>query len=126
MSDKLQFVVAHQKSHLRKPRQTEVCRTVEKEVKMANHTKYGHECEVCKPLRSTNSPLTGPTLGRRNFFKIAGAGVTGYFLSPLLKTESLAASMSAPMLDAHLVGKARNCIFILLAGAPSNTDTFDL
>src|SRR5262249_41926565 len=74
----------------------------------------------------TNSPLTGPTLGRRNFFKIAGAGVTGYFLSPLLKTESLAASMSAPMLDAHLVGKARNCIFILLAGAPSNTDTFDL
>jgi hypothetical protein len=93
---------------------------------MANHTKYGHECEVCKPLRSVNSPLTGPTLGRRNFFKIAGAGVTGYFLSPLLKTEALAASMSAPALEPKLVGKARNCIFILMTGAPSHTDTFDL
>jgi len=93
---------------------------------MANHTKYGHECDVCNPLRSANSPLTGPTLGRRNFFKLAGAGVTGYFLSPMLKTEALAASMSASMIDAKLIGKARNCIFILLTGAPSNMDTFDL
>src|SRR5262245_30924790 len=93
---------------------------------MANHTKYGHECEVCKPLRSLNSPLTGPTLGRRNFFKIAGAGVTGYFLSPLLKTEALADSMTSPALAPKLVGKAKNCIFILMTGAPSHTDTFDL
>jgi hypothetical protein len=89
---------------------------------MANHAKYGHECEVCKPLRSANSPLTGPTLGRRDFFKITGAGLSGYFLSPLLKTEALA----APAIDPKLVGKAKNCIFILLTGAPSNTDTFDL
>jgi hypothetical protein len=89
---------------------------------MANHTKYGHECETCKPLRPATSPLTGPALGRRSFFKLAGAGVTGYFLSPLLRTNVVA----APMIDAKLVGKARNCIFILLTGAPSNTDTFDL
>ncbi len=93
---------------------------------MANHTKYGHECEVCKPLRAANSPLTGPVLGRRNFFKIAGTGLTGYFLSPLLKTEALAASMSAPAIEPKLIGKARNCIFILMTGAPSNVDTFDL
>jgi hypothetical protein len=93
---------------------------------MANHTKYGHECEVCKPLRAANSPLTGPTLGRRNFFKIAGTGLTGYFLSPLLKTEALAASLSAPAIEPKLVNKARNCIFILMAGAPSHVDTFDL
>jgi hypothetical protein len=93
---------------------------------MANHTKYGHECEVCKPLRSANSPLTGPTLGRRTFFKIAGTGLSGYFLSPLLKTEALAASMYTPATEPKLVNKARNCIFILLTGAPSNIDTFDL
>ncbi len=89
---------------------------------MANHTKHGHECEVCKPLRAANSPLTGPLLGRRSFFKLAGAGVTGYFLSPLLKSEV----MAAPQANAHLIGRARNCIFILLTGAPSNVDTFDL
>lgn len=89
---------------------------------MVNHTEYGHECDVCKPRRSANSVLSGPALGRRNFFKLAGAGVTGYFLSPLLGTEAKAASM----IDAKIVGKARNCIFILLTGAPSHTDTFDL
>lgn len=89
---------------------------------MANHAKYGHECEICKPERPANSPLIGPVLGRRSFFKLAGAGVSGFFLSSALRTEV----RSAPMLDAHLVGKARNCIFILLQGAPSHVDTFDL
>ncbi len=89
---------------------------------MAKHTEYGHECEVCKPLRSATSPLTGPVLGRRSFFKLAGAGVTGYALASALKTEVQA----APTVDLHLVGKARNCVFILCPGAPSQTDTFDL
>jgi len=89
---------------------------------MANHTKHEHECEVCKPLRAANSPLAGPALGRRSFFKLAGAGVTGYFLSPLLKSEVVA----APQATAHLIGRARNCIFILMTGAPSHVDTFDL
>ena len=92
---------------------------------MANHTKHGHECEVCKPRRAANSPLTGPTLGRRSFFKLAGAGVTGCFLAPALGTDVLAAPAPS-VIDPKLVGKARNCIFILLTGAPSNTDTFDL
>src|SRR5215475_10131329 len=89
---------------------------------MANHNKHGHACEICKPLRAANSPLTGPTLGRRNFFRIAGAGLTGYFLSPLLGSEVLA----RPAIEPKLVGKARNCIFILMTGAPSHVDTFDL
>jgi hypothetical protein len=88
---------------------------------MTNHLQYGHECEVCKPLRATNSPITGPQLGRRSFFKLAGAGITGYFLAPLLNSEVVARPI-----DAHLIGRARNCIFILLTGAPSNVDTFDL
>ncbi len=89
---------------------------------MANHHYYGHSCEICKPRRGKNSPLTGPALGRREFFKIACAGIAGSYLLPALNTEVIA----APTADLHLIGKARNCIFILLPGAPSHTDTFDL
>ena len=90
---------------------------------MASHHQYGHKCEKCQPLRAINSPVTGPQLpGRRDFFKLAGAGVAGCFLTPLLNTEVAA----APTVDVHLSGKARNCIFILLTGAPSHVGTFDL
>lgn len=88
---------------------------------MANHLQYGHECEVCKPLRPATSPLTGPLLGRRSFFKLAGTGLSGFFLSSLVKSEVVAQPAAA-----QLFGTARNCIFILLAGAPSHVDTFDL
>lgn len=87
---------------------------------MANHNHPA--CDKCKPLRAVNSPLFGPMIGRRSFFKVAGAGVAGYFLSPLAK----AASFTTQSYGAHLVGSAKNCIFILLGGAPSGVDTFDL
>jgi hypothetical protein len=89
---------------------------------MTNHHQYGHKCEVCAPERGLNSPLTGPTLGRRSFFKLAGAGITGGFLAPSLTSKVVAAST----VDLHLKNTARNCIFILLTGAPSHVDTFDL
>ena len=89
---------------------------------MTNHLHPDHSCEVCKPLRPVNSTLwDGPMLGRRNFFKIAGAGVTGFFLSPLVKPATVAAGVSA-----KLKGTAKNVIFILMGGAPSHVDTFDL
>ena len=86
---------------------------------MAKHNHSG--CETCKPLRAVNSPFMGPTLGRRSFFKIAGAGVAGYFLSPLSTALPVKAQSYA-----HIMGTAKNCIFILLTGAPSHVDTFDL
>ena len=89
---------------------------------MTNHHQYGHKCEVCAPQRGLNSPLTGPLLGRRSFFKLTGAGIGGYFLAPTLTTQV----MAAPTVDLHLKNTARNCIFILLTGAPSGSDTFDL
>ncbi len=89
---------------------------------MTNHLEYGHECEVCKPMRPANSPITGPVLGRRNFFQLAGAGVAGYFLTPMLNTEVVA---QAPI-TGKVYGTARNCILIFLNGAPSHVDTFDL
>lgn len=89
---------------------------------MANHTSYGHTCDLCKPVRPANSPLTGPTFGRREFFKLAGAGVSGYFLT----TATSGNAAPRPALDPKIVGKAKNCVFILLVGAPSGVDTFDL
>ena len=74
-------------------------------------------------MRPANSPLWGPELGRRGFFRIAGAGVAGYFLAPLSSRLFEARAQSyAP----RLFGNAKNCIFIHMQGAPSHVDTFDL
>ena len=61
-------------------------------------------------------------INRRIFFEIAGAGVTGYFVSPL----ELLAQVGTPQTSAVVLNSARNLIFVLLAGAPSHVDTFDL
>ena len=68
------------------------------------------------------TPITGPVVGRRDFFKLAGAGLTGFALTPLWSADA----QGAQSYSAKLTGKARNCIFILLTGAPSHVDTFDL
>jgi hypothetical protein len=65
------------------------------------------------------------SMDRRLFFKIAATGLTGYFLPPMqLFGESETTTQAAS--QATLVGSAKNCIFILLTGAPSQIDTFDL
>jgi hypothetical protein len=96
---------------------------------MDRHLHPDHVCEICRPRKPLNSPLWGPEIGRREFFKIAGAGVAGYSLSlpgsTVVHAESIAVGPVGPV-DADLVGKARNVIFILLSGAPSHVDTFDL
>src|SRR5579884_4516410 len=60
-------------------------------------------------------------MDRRLFFKIAATGVSGYFLPPM-RWIAEAQSNSQPT----ILGTAKNCIFILLTGAPSQIDTFDL
>jgi hypothetical protein len=90
---------------------------------MDKHLHPDHSCEACKPLRPANSGLWGPELGRRAFFQIAGAGVAGYFLAPL---SSRFFEAKAETNGAYLVGRAKNCIFIHMQGAPSHVDTFDL
>src|SRR5262245_20528856 len=67
-------------------------------------------------------------INRRVFFEIAGLGVAGYFVSPF---DLLAGSRPEPQPQsqpspAMLLNTAKNVIFILLAGAPSQIDTFDL
>ena len=61
-------------------------------------------------------------INRRIFFELTGAGVAGYFLSPL----DLFAQSGSYQRQAAILGTAKNVIFILLAGAPSHVDTFDL
>jgi hypothetical protein len=61
-----------------------------------------------------------PHWTRRGFFELMGAGVTGSFLAQrYAKAADLSAAGATPK------GTAQNVIFILLAGAPSHTDTFD-
>jgi len=61
-----------------------------------------------------------PQIGRRMFFRHVASAVGGYFLLPTRPMETVARAAGAPM------GTAKNCIFVLMAGAPSHVDTFDL
>src|SRR6266704_4998224 len=61
-------------------------------------------------------------IDRRVFFKIAATGVAGYFTSPMRIFAQTVTSDS----QAKILGTAKYCIYILLPGAPSQIDTFDL
>jgi hypothetical protein len=62
-----------------------------------------------------------PHWTRRQFFQAAGVGVTGAFLAERYAKAAVVTNAGATTLNT-----AQNVIFILLAGAPSHTDTFDL
>lgn len=59
-----------------------------------------------------------PALDRRVFFRHAGAALAGSFFLPGITPASAAHAASA--------GRARNVVFVLLAGAISHVDSFDL
>ena len=61
-------------------------------------------------------------MSRRAFFEIAGAGVTASYLTGN-QARGCTVQTSQPVTTQN---KAKNVIFILLAGAPSHTDLFDL
>ena len=63
-----------------------------------------------------------PHLSRRQFFQLAGAGVTGSYLL----NRADAATTTLWQANVTTLNKAKNVIFILMAGAPSHIDTFDL
>jgi hypothetical protein len=60
-----------------------------------------------------------PVIGRRMFFRHAAAAMSGYWLLPSRPMETIAKAATP-------IGSAKYCIFVLLTGAPSHTDTFDL
>src|SRR5204862_5768009 len=61
-------------------------------------------------------------IDRRVFFKVAATGVVRYFTSPMRIFAQTVTSDS----QAKILGTAKYCIYILLPGAPSQIDTFDL
>ncbi|MDQ2948589.1 MAG: DUF1501 domain-containing protein, partial [Acidobacteriota bacterium] len=61
-----------------------------------------------------------PHFTRRKFFQVAGAGITG---SCLIGRAPAAVNITSQSVTPK--GTAKNVIFVLLAGAPSHTDTFD-
>src|SRR5690349_20855232 len=65
-----------------------------------------------------------PHWTRRGFFEMVGAGVTGAYLSR--RYAKAAETTRYAGVTANPKGTAKNVIFVLLNGAPSHTDTFDL
>jgi hypothetical protein len=61
-----------------------------------------------------------PPIGRRVFFRHMASAVGGYFLMPSRPMETIARAAAEP------ISKARYCVFVLLSGGASHTDTFDL
>lgn len=62
-----------------------------------------------------------PHFSRRGFFQLAGAGLTGSFVTRLRAQNTVIKKQGATT-----ISKAKNVIFVLLTGAPSHIDTFDL
>ena len=61
-----------------------------------------------------------PQLSRRMAFRHMASAVGGYMLMPSRPMESVAQAAVKPK------GTAKNCIFFMMQGAPSHSDTFDL
>lgn len=70
--------------------------------------------------------LERPHVTRRRFFEVAGAALTGSYLAlhpQYLRAQAPVKITSQPVTT---LNKAKNVVFVLLTGAPSHTDTFDL
>lgn len=78
-------------------------------------------CEDCS--RAGTFPLHGAGFSRRRFFQVAGAGIVGSYFLDVVSPSLLEAATTQAV---SLRGTAKNCIFIFLAGAPSNVDMWDL
>ena len=82
---------------------------------------FKHARLLAKLPHAHRSFSGGPHFGRRRFFELLGAGVTGSYLA-----GSVASADGPAALAITPQYKAKNVIFILCTGAPSHVDTFDL
>ena len=64
---------------------------------------------------------------RRHFFKQSGFGIGGLALSTLLDDKLFAQKVDSPLTTRapHFAPKARNIIYLFMAGAPTQLDLFD-
>ena len=61
-----------------------------------------------------------PHWTRRRFFEVCGTGLTGALLAQRARAAEV-----IPYAQVETINKARNVLFVLLAGAPSHVDMFD-
>jgi Protein of unknown function (DUF1501) len=64
-------------------------------------------------------------LTRRHFFRQTGFGIGGMALSSLLDEKIFAGDINPPPRGPHFQPKAKNIIYLFMAGAPSQLDLFD-
>jgi hypothetical protein len=79
------------------------------------------ECPTCE--KASGVPF-GPSLSRRLFLKVAGTGLVASYFSDIVDPRILLGATTRT--GAPLLNTAKNCIFIFLAGAPSQVDMWDL
>ena len=74
-----------------------------------------------------NLPSVTQQQTRRHFFQDCGVGVGSIALANLLAQESTAAKQVGPLTprDGHFKAKAKNVIFLFMAGGPSQLELFD-
>ncbi len=78
----------------------------------------------------TPTQMAPTQMMRRDFFTSAASGLGGLALASLLSGEEASAATNSAVnplapKQGHFPGKAKACIFILPAGAPSHIDLFD-
>jgi hypothetical protein len=74
-------------------------------------------------MKDQNDELCGLT--RRHFFRQSGFGLGALALSALLDDRLFAAPQQGRLLKPHFTPKAKNVIFLFMAGGPSQLDLFD-
>ena len=89
------------------------------------------EFEYCNPVQPALDPRLGE-LGRRDFLFGLGSGVGALALSSLLHRDGTLRAEQIPadvgpvsVKRPQIRAKAKSCIFLFMAGAPSQMDTFD-
>ncbi len=83
---------------------------------------YEYKKSVSRYPNTQRTFFDRPHWTRRRFFEVLGAGVTGSFLVGKARAADVVITQSS----VQTVNRARNVIFVLMAGAPSHTDLFDL
>jgi len=80
------------------------------------------ECPTCD--KGGGFPIHGEGFSRRRFLQVAGTSIVASYFVDVVNPRLLYGATTAP--NVALRSTAKNCIFIFLAGAPSNIDTWDL
>jgi len=80
------------------------------------------DCPTCH--QASGFPLRDAGFSRRRFLRFAGTGLVATTFADVFSPRLLQAATVAPNVALH--NSAKNCIFVFLEGAPSQTDTWDL